>query len=133
MTYAKIAKERDDLKSENETLRAIMDKMLEKNKALERENDELKVRLERIEQKTRRTYERKIDPTNIPKHLHHRVWLILNDINSPFFSDEDKAYCIRLMLDLTTHNGITKDLILQWCDWLWNQSFNLKPKEDKND
>ena len=100
---------------------------------LEAENAELKARLERIEQKGRGTYERKIDPTNIPKHLHHRVWLILNDINSPFFSDEDKAYCIRLMLDLPTHNGITKDLILQWCDWLWNHSFHLEPKEKKDE
>lgn len=47
MTYAEIAKERDDLKSENETLRAIMDKMLETGKALKRENDELKSRLEK--------------------------------------------------------------------------------------
>ena len=47
MTYAEIAKERDDLKIENETLRAIMDKMLEKGKALEAENAELKARLEK--------------------------------------------------------------------------------------
>ena len=47
MTYAEIAKERDDLKSEIETLRAIMDKMLETGKALKAENTELKARLEK--------------------------------------------------------------------------------------
>ena len=43
MTYAELAKERDDLKIENETLRAIMDKMIEKGKSLEKENELLKI------------------------------------------------------------------------------------------
>ena len=110
-----------------------IDELLNIVGGLKAENDELKARLKRIEQKERGTYERKIDPLNIPKHLHHRVWLILNDINSVFFSDEDKAYCIRLMLDLPTHNGITKNLILEWCDWLWTRSFHLEPKEKKDE
>ena len=38
MTYAELAKQRDDLKSENEMLRSIMDKMLEKCNRLEAEN-----------------------------------------------------------------------------------------------
>lgn len=59
----------------------------------------------------------------LPKHLRHRAWLILNDINSPFFTDEEKGECIRHMLDLATHNGISKALILQWCDWLWRKIF----------
>lgn len=42
MTYAELAKERDELKSENATLRSIMDMMLEKGKRLEAENEELK-------------------------------------------------------------------------------------------
>lgn len=46
MTYAEIAKERDDLKTENGTLRSIMDKMLEKGKSLEDENKRLKIQLE---------------------------------------------------------------------------------------
>lgn len=41
MTYAELAKQRDDLKSENEMLRSIMDKMLEKGNRLEAENKKL--------------------------------------------------------------------------------------------
>ena len=37
MTYAELAKERDDLKSENAMLRGIMDKMLAKGEALKEE------------------------------------------------------------------------------------------------
>lgn len=46
MTYTEIAKERDDLKTENGMLRSIMDKMLEKGKSLEEENKILKIQLE---------------------------------------------------------------------------------------
>lgn len=42
MTYAELAQERDDLKSENEALRAIMDKMLAKGNALKEENERMK-------------------------------------------------------------------------------------------
>lgn len=41
MTYAELAKQRDDLKSENEMLRSIMDKMLEKGNRMEAENKKL--------------------------------------------------------------------------------------------
>lgn len=59
MTYAEIAKERDDLKTENEMLRSIMDKMLEKGKNLEKEIERLKTenekRLNAIEDFTNKT------------------------------------------------------------------------------
>lgn len=57
------------------------------------------------------------------KRIQGRVGLIINDINSPFFTDEEKGECIRHMLDLATHNGISKALLLQWCDWLWRKVF----------
>lgn len=52
-----------------------------------------------------------------------RVLLVLRNINSPFFTDEEKGECLRHVLDLATHNGISKGLILQWCDWLWHKVF----------
>lgn len=42
MTYAELAKKCDDLKIENETLRVIMDKMLEQGHRLQAENSALK-------------------------------------------------------------------------------------------
>lgn len=41
-TYADLAHERDDLKSENETLRSIMDKMLERGNELKAENEQIR-------------------------------------------------------------------------------------------
>lgn len=48
MTYAELAKERDDLKSENAMLRGIMDKMLARGKALKEENERIKEDLESL-------------------------------------------------------------------------------------
>ena len=43
-TYAELAKERDDLQSENETLKAFMDKVAETENKLKADNEELKDR-----------------------------------------------------------------------------------------
>lgn len=59
----------------------------------------------------------------VSKELKGRVALVINDIESPFFTDEEKGEAIKHMLDLTTHNGISKDMILSWCRWLWNKLF----------
>ena len=42
MTYAELAMQRDTFRDENETLRSIMNLMLEKGKRLEAENEKLK-------------------------------------------------------------------------------------------
>lgn len=62
----------------------------------------------------------------VSKRVQGRVGLILNDINSPFFTDEEKGEALRHILDLKTHNGVPKEKILEWCDWLWKQIFTVK-------
>ena len=62
----------------------------------------------------------------VSKRVQGRVGLILNDINSPFFTDEEKGEALRHILDLKTHNGVQKEKILEWCDWLWKQVFTVK-------
>ena len=57
------------------------------------------------------------------KRIQGRVGLIINDINSPFFTDEEKGEALRYMLDMLSHNAVSKDLILTWCDWLWHKVF----------
>lgn len=59
----------------------------------------------------------------VSERVRGRVLLVLRNINSPFFTDEEKGECLRHVLDLATHNGIPKNLILQWCDWLWHKVF----------
>lgn len=55
-----------------------------------------------------------------------RVWLILNNINSQFFTDEEKGEALWHVLNLTTHNGVSKKKILEWCDWLWGKVFEVE-------
>ena len=62
----------------------------------------------------------------VSKEIQGRVMEILNDINSPDYSPEEKGEAIRLVLDLATHNGITKKQLVEWCDWLWNMVFKLE-------
>jgi hypothetical protein len=37
---------------------------------------------------------------------------------------------VRMVLDLETHNGITKDQILNVCRWLWNMCFEEAEKNN---
>lgn len=60
------------------------------------------------------------------KEIQGKVGEILNDINNPDFSPEEKGAAIRHVLDLATHNGITKKQLVEWCDWLWNIVFELR-------
>lgn len=62
----------------------------------------------------------------VSKEIQGRVMEILNDINSPDYSPEEKGEAIRHVLDLATHNGITKKQLVEWCDWLWHMVFELE-------
>lgn len=55
-----------------------------------------------------------------------RILLIWQNINSPFFTDEEKGEAIRHVLDLKTHNGIKKDDLLKVCEYLWNKVFEVE-------
>ena len=62
----------------------------------------------------------------VSKRMRGRVMLVWQNIDSPFFTDEEKGETIRHVLDLATHNGITKKQLVEWCDWLWNMVFELE-------
>lgn len=47
----------------------------------------------------------------------------LNDINVTI---EEKGVAIRQIIDMETHNSITKNQLVKAMDWLWNQIFELK-------
>lgn len=55
--------------------------------------------------------------------MNGRVLLVWQNIDSPFFTDEEKGEAIRHVLDLATHNGIKKADILKACEYLWNKVF----------
>lgn len=58
--------------------------------------------------------------------MNGRVLLVWQNINSPFFTDEEKGEAIRHVLDLATHNGIRKADILKACEYLWNKVFEVE-------
>ena len=58
--------------------------------------------------------------------MNGRILLVLQNIDSPFFTDEEKGEAIRQVLDLATHNGIKKDEILKACEYLWNKVFEVE-------
>ena len=48
----------------------------------------------------------------VSEGMRGRVMLVWQNIDSPFFTDEEKGEAIRHVLDLATHNGIKKAEIL---------------------
>jgi len=53
---------------------------------------------------------------------------IFMDIENPQFSIEDKAIAIDVVLNMETHNGITKASLLKVCKWLFDQHFEIKKR-----
>lgn len=51
---------------------------------------------------------------------------IFENIDSPEFSDEEKAEAIWLVLNMPTHNSITKDNILKAFKWLFLQFYDVE-------
>lgn len=55
-----------------------------------------------------------------------RAELIFRNIKSKEFNEIEKGLAIRRIIDMETHNSITKDNILEVLDWLWNEYYELK-------
>ena len=51
---------------------------------------------------------------------------IFENIDSSEFSDEEKAEAIWLVLNMPTHNSITKDNILKAFKWLFLQFYDVE-------
>ena len=47
---------------------------------------------------------------------------IFEQIKSERYTDEEKLLAIHEVIEMPTHNGITKDTILNALKWLWNYS-----------
>lgn len=48
---------------------------------------------------------------------------IVTDINNEKYSELEKAQAIYLILDMPTHNSITKDSMLKVIRWLWDKAY----------
>lgn len=48
---------------------------------------------------------------------------IFMNIQSNKYNELEKGLAIRMVLDMPTHNGITKAQILDVLDWLWNERY----------
>ena len=54
---------------------------------------------------------------------------IFDDIDNATETVEEKGLAIRMVLDMETHNSVTKASLLKVLDWLWNQHFELEEDE----
>lgn len=51
--------------------------------------------------------------------------MIFSDIRNDKYTISEKALAIRKVLDMPTHNGMTKDKILGALDWVWCERFEV--------
>ena len=54
-----------------------------------------------------------------------QAYNILYNINSDEYTAEEKALAIRMILDMATHNGVSKTVLLRVLNWLWNEHYEL--------
>lgn len=51
---------------------------------------------------------------------------IFNNIFDDTYTIEEKGLSIRKVIDMETHNSITKGQMLKAMNWMWEQIFELK-------
>ena len=51
---------------------------------------------------------------------------IFEQIESERYTDEEKLLAIREVIEMPTHNGVTKDTILNAFRWLWNYAIKRR-------
>ena len=54
---------------------------------------------------------------------------IFEQIDSDKYTVEEKGMAIYMVMNLETHNGVKKDVILKALRWLWSQHFELTEEE----
>lgn len=59
------------------------------------------------------------------------AYKILENIDSERYTAEEKGTAIRIILDMATHNGITKTLLLRGLNWLWNEHFEIRQEGEQ--
>ena len=55
---------------------------------------------------------------------------IFNNIFDDTYTIEEKGLSIRKVIDMETHNSITKGQMLKAMNWMWEQIFELKQKSE---
>lgn len=51
---------------------------------------------------------------------------IFTDIDSPAYTEREKAWAVWVVMGMSTHNGIKKDEMLEVIRWLWNQHYEIE-------
>ena len=54
-----------------------------------------------------------------------QAYKILDNIDSDEYTVDEKALAIRIVLDMATHNGVSKAVLLKALNWLWNEHYEL--------
>lgn len=57
---------------------------------------------------------------------------IFSDIESGKFADEEKAEAIYIILEMPTHNGISKNGMLKVIEWLLYRCFEFEKRENND-
>lgn len=55
---------------------------------------------------------------------------IFDNLDDYKYPMEVKGLAIRKVIDMETHNSITKAQMLKAMDWMWNQIFELKQESE---
>jgi hypothetical protein len=54
------------------------------------------------------------------------AFVIFNDLDSEIITVEQKGLAIKVILDMETHNSVTKAMFMKALKWLWNEHFEYK-------
>ena len=57
---------------------------------------------------------------------------IFNDINRPGTTDIERGEAIKAMVEMETHNGVTKEAMIQVIKYLWNMVFTEEAHEQRD-
>lgn len=60
-----------------------------------------------------------------------QAYKILENIDSEVYTVDEKAMAIKVILDMETHNGVTKAVLLKAMNWLWNEHYELLDGEQE--
>ena len=55
-----------------------------------------------------------------------RMYLVISCLDNELISDEEKAWAIWYMANMPTHNGITKEIMLNCINWLIRKNYEVE-------
>lgn len=58
-----------------------------------------------------------------------RARAIFDNIENATESTVEKGLAIRIVIDMETHNSVTKDSMLKVLNWMWHQCFEMEVEE----